>query len=286
MSYHPTTRVDTYGGPAVSGAFTWNKFLLAKWVDILMISPGGGGSSGGLTAGTLGGGNGAQGGAIAYYSLPAAMLPLTVAVFVGAGGIAGIWAGAGSVAGGPGGNCTFGNFMAVYGGTNAFSNINNKGFFSPSSDTVVPVWGLDGGQGQAVTAGNAAAAMGGAGGGKGGAITALVAAAGVAGGDVGIPANQRIPGRTVILAGGAAGAIGAAGGNGGSLAVGGMDMFGGSGGGGGGASTTIAVAGGKGGDGGWPGGAGGGGGSIAAPATVAGNGGAGANGFILVITHF
>lgn len=288
MSYQPTTIINSYGGPASSGAFTWNKFLNAVWIDILMIAPGGGGNSGGLTAGTLAGAPGAQGGGIAYYSIPAAMLPNTVAINVGAGGIGGIFiGGGGQVAGGQGGNCTFGNFMVVYGGVNSFGNLTNKGFFSVNrtSGGIAPSWGLDGAFGQQASAVNAAAAMAAAGGSNGGAINAGVAAAGIIGGDVGIPVAQRVPGRNVILAGGTAGAVGVAGGDGGSLAVGGFDIMGGSGGGGGGASSTIAVPGGKGGNGGWPGGGGAGGGNIFAPATVAGNGGNGANGFILVITH-
>ena len=135
MSLHPTSRVDKYGGPASSGAFTWNNYLLAKWIEVFMISAGGGSQGGGLAA-TLAGGVGtagvAGGGAIAYYFFPAAMLGLTVAIQVGAGGPGGagaIVAGSGSL-GTPGGNSSFGNFIVYGGQVGAGATTPNKGMFA------------------------------------------------------------------------------------------------------------------------------------------------------------
>lgn len=287
MSFKSTTRTDIYGGPAASGAFVWNKYLGAKWIDVFIIGSGGGASSGAVlvAASTQVPSNSGQGGAIAYYSFPAAMLGLTVNVVVGAGGAGGISGGAGVVVGGKGGDSSFGNLVVIGGQGPTLPNSVNFGQFHQNAASVNPARGLDGGGGGTVgsSASNVASTVAAGGGGGGGAANAGVPSVGIAGGAVG---QNLISGRVVSLPGGTSGALGSAGGPGGSDAVGGVSVFGGSGGGGGGGSVIIAVPAGAGGAGGWPGGGGGGGGHAIAPATVAGNGGAGANAFIFVVTHF
>lgn len=285
-------------------------------VEVICIGAGGGGGGGASSVSTLkNGGSGGGGGAVTRALYPAANLPGTVTVDVGAGGTGGAGGAAGAGASGTPGNdgsgpSNFGTYQtAGCGGggrggatTNSAGGGGGSGAHSAvgtaAGDPAVTsnATGSAGGQTGSGSAGTCAD-WGGAGG--AGASTSQIRAGGSSiyggpgGGEGGDVASNNTGG-----AGGAGGTTssyavgggGTAGGGGGSPTAGGngTDMTGpwcGDAGGGGGAGSAVAGA--DGGDGGTGAGGGGGGSSSSATSSAAGaTGGDGGDGRVIVITYF
>lgn len=282
--------IQTFGGPNTSGSFTWVKPANAKLILVRIIGAGSGGASGICRATSVlrTGGGGGAGGAAAIQLIPAADLPASVAVTVGAG-----------TAGGIGTNNPAANHAnALFGGPSFFGNYRANGGGSTNGTTAAT--GLSGSVFSllaAAAAGNGGAGntTGGAGvnaaiqpshfiatGGGGGASAAAGNTTGANGGSGGDRLATAAPlGYGVLLAGGtggvSGGAVAGAGNN--------QDQSIAAGTGGGGGAYATGANGGNGGNGGWPGGGGGGGGA-ADDGFTAGSGGRGANGFVQVITYF
>jgi len=283
-----TVDIQTFGGPASSGSFTWTKPAGAKMVHVRAIGGGGGGCGGAVqsTAIVRAGGAGGGGGASSYFIIPADELGSTVAINVGAGGAgsAGRSTVGSATTASSGGVSSFGNYRAFNGngGTSATGgggfvgtlfNILNSGGAAAGGNSSTTTGVAGGGN----TSGSFLALGGGGGGGAGaGATTA------VAGGAGGSRTNSTVPASySATLAGGSGGTtagVAATNGTNGDVAY-----AGGTGGGGGFYRTAQAT--GNGANGGWPGGGGGGGGA-SDNTYLSGSGGNGANGVVIVTTYF
>lgn len=117
----PNTQLFTSSG-------VWTKPADAQWVRVILCG-GGGGGGGGARAGagsgdTILGGNGGGGGGISFIDIPASLLPSTVPVTIGAGGIGGSGGTSGSAAtaGSAGGTSTFGDILSAEGGAASSGN--------------------------------------------------------------------------------------------------------------------------------------------------------------------
>lgn len=284
--------IQTFGGPSTSGSFTWVKPANAKLVLVRIIGAGSGGASGICRATSVlrTGGGGGAGGAAAIQLIPAADLPATVAVTVGAGTVGGV-----------GTNNTAANHAnAVQGGASFFGSYRANGGGATNGTTAAT--GLSGSvfslvAGAAAGNGGSGNTTGGAGanaaiqpshfvgtGGGGGGSAAAGSVAGANGGTGGDRLATVIPlGYGVLLAGGVPGISGGSGSSGGTGNNQDQSIAAGTGGGGG--AYATGANGGNGGQGGWPGGGGGGGGA-ADDGFTAGSGGRGGHGMVQVITYF
>lgn len=284
--------IQTFGGPSTSGSFTWVKPANAKLVLVRIIGAGSGGASGICRATSVlrTGGGGGAGGAAAIQLIPAADLPATVAVTVGAGTVGGV--GTSNTAAShanavQGGASFFGNYRAngggVTNGTTAATGLSGSVF-----SLVAGAPAGNGGAGNTTGGAGANAAIQpshfvGTGGGGGGSAAAGNTN-GANGGDGGSRLATAAPlGYGVLLAGGTGGVSGGSGSFGG--AGNDQDQSAAAGTGGGGGAYATGANGGTGGQGGWPGGGGGGGGA-ADDGFTAGSGGRGGHGMVQVITYF
>jgi hypothetical protein len=279
--------IQTFGGPASSGTFTWTKPAGAKLVQLRLLGAGGGGGGGlcTITANTRTGGGGGGGGPTAYFLIPASELDSTVTVVVGAGGAGGAGRDTvGSASAGSNGSITsFGKYRVFSGngssGTGAGSGFSGTLFQISNTTSSGPGGAGAAGTGTAGTGFTSGQFLGTGGGGGGGAAGGVTTAS--PGGAGGSRTNGTVPtSYTDVLAGGAAGTAGGNGTNGTD-----QDVPFASGTGGGGGSYATAQATGNGGNGGWPGG-GGGGGAASDNTFMSGTGGNGANGAVIVITYF
>lgn len=273
MSLKPSIRVDKFNA---GGAFTWNKFLGAKYVIIQLIGGGGGGGNGAVSApgSTVGVAAGAGGGYGELF-ISAAQLGTTEVVNVGAGGAAGA----------DGGESSFGKYIFVRGGkSSGLATAQGAGYpgssVSATQNGLQQVGGSAGSNGTNGGAGTLGAGGGGSGGGSSSAIAAIAPGAG--GGS--LIASVVTGGNSIAgaFAGQVGGLLGAPNGGNGIVFVT-DEAIGGAGGGGG--ALQIAGNGGTGGNGAKPGGGGGGGGN-AFTGFTAGAGGAGADGLVIVTTYF
>ena len=280
--------IQTFGGPASSGSFTWTKPAGAKMVHVRAFGGGGGGCGGACAATTASraGGAGGGGGSSSYFIIPADELGATVSVIVGGGGSGS--AGRSTVGSGTtassGSHSSFGNYRTQFGagGSSATGGAGALGTLFNMQGAVTSTAGGNSSTSNGTTGvsiSNGQFVPLGGGGGAGAAANVTTNSSGGTGGvrSFGIaPASY-----TVVLAGGAGGTAGVA------EATNGVDgdivYAGGSGGGGG--YYRTANTGGNGGNGGWPGGGGGGGGS-SDTGFLSGAGGSGANGKVIVTTYF
>ena len=274
MSLRTTIRTDIY---SAAGNYTWNLFQGAKKVFVQIIAGGSGGIDGTVIApGALTGPGGGQGGGYGEIELLATVMPSTVSLTVGAGGLHG------STYNG-GGNSNFGKYLFVRGG--GTSGLNGGGAGYPGVNVTATMQAASFTGGSFTTSGPSprGGASGGQGGGFTNATTPIAPLIGFSIGPRGGVSNTtpgiNDTGPFTPQVGGAPGAPN------GSPGIGfdGVSPYGGSGGGGG--LSSIAANGGNGGNGGFPGG-GGGGGSIAFTGFIAGIGGNGADGIIVVTTYF
>ena len=268
--------VDTQIFSTAGGSTSWQKPNGAKLVTIQLLGGGGGGGSGrkDSTGGVdRSGGAGGGGGGYLHVCVPAAALPDTVFVSVGAGGDGG-GAQTGTPAdgnsGSQGGSTIFGNFIALGGaggaGGSTTSRTGGLGTLSANNGGIGSV--SSGGAGLPTTTASSFS-PGGAGGAGGGGVNSSGTAGGGNGG-----------GRSSILGlpGGGAGNNG----NDNTNAINGIFAVG-SGGGGGAASVSGTAA--SGGNGGFPS-SGGGGGGATQNGPASGAGGRGGDGIAVIITHF
>lgn len=284
---------------------TWTKPGNASFVLVECWGGGGGGTSGQAIGTSLpnfaNGGSGGGGSAKTWLMFPAALLPSTVSVTIGAGGTGGVspapnGSNQSQVSGTNGGTTTFGSYLLCVGG---FANGNGS---SVSNDGINPTpvlnsaYGIGGSATQIVPppySGSGGEFGGGSGGGLnyqgpysgGGSIWG--SAGGASGGAInnstiqsggtgGLPGNAN--GASYLNGGG-----GAAGGSSGNNGTNGQQQIWGSGGGGGGGGASSTAAGGNGGNGG-TGGGGGGGGGATLRTYRSGSGGNGGNGCCRVYT--
>lgn len=282
-AYHAAEPVNpalatTAGGPNLqtfTTSGTWTKPAGATTVTVVAIGAGGGGGSGALTApGTAAVAGGAGGsGSVSRISIPASILPNTVAVAVGVGGAGGtaVTAAGNGVNGGSGTATNF-NFFAYAPGGSAGAGGTTSGNGGAGGLSM-----FNGGNGgSASTTGlaglNGSASNGAAGGsGGGGGVTAAGAASNGGSGALALANGPSGVGSGGTAPGGVGGAPG------GQPVGSGLPTHGS--GGGAGAVTGVAGAGGNG----ARYGAGGGGGG-ASTGTSSGPGGTGSDGFVLVIT--
>ena len=282
--------IQTFGSPTTSGTFTWTKPAGAQIVEVFLWAPGNNGQYGArqpTTVARTGGGGGGAGGFI-YGKINADSLGSTETVTIPAGnlsaagrttnGVAGgnaNWAG-----GGLGLPATFGPFRAAggaFGSTTIGSNVYGVAVLNVGAGTTGGTT-----NGPSATSQNRVARLFPLGGGAGGGANANVTTSTTGGNGGGYTATNFDCGTRTAIAGGAGGNTTTApnGGNGVSASGTGYEQ-GGTGGGGG--AYRTGQNGGNGGNGGWPGGGGGGGGA-ADEGFTSGSGGAGANGFLVVIT--
>jgi hypothetical protein len=292
----PSVDIQTFGGPASSGTFTWTKPAGAKWLSIWLIggsSGGGGGAMYASTSGRSGGHGGIAGTMSVFHEIPADEFGDTVEVIVGAGGVGG----AARTTQGNGNNSTIGNgssFGGVYrtpntaiaqGGTTTGSLGGTSGIawgsFGANSiflSVTSSAGNTTNGSNAADNAGRYFPYMGGGGGGNAANVTGEKNGGKGAGKT---SAAVNLFGMGYAVASGAGG-LGLTGTNGGNGTDSGYLLMYGTGGGGG--AMTAAGVGTNGGNGGWPGGGGGGGGA-GTNGQVSGAGGNGANGFVLIRTY-
>jgi hypothetical protein len=285
--------IQTFGSSTTSGTFTWTKPAGAKWVEVHMWGAGGGGGGGSVYPTTLGrtGGGGGGAGAYSFWRINAEELASTETVVVapGASGGAGRASNGGNGTAGSGYGATrtkFSYYMCGNGagggagssssggaGAGSFStpyvtfNVSSNGGASSttSASSSVPSsypWQATGGGAGAGQAANVTT-------GRNGAAAAVIYQAGTS-----------YCGLVTQVSGGAGGTISTAPTDGVTAT---SLMFSGTGGGGG--RYLTATVGQNGANGGWPAGGGGGGGAADNDFFPAGNGGNGANGFVVVITY-
>jgi hypothetical protein len=265
---------------------TWTKPAGAVAVEVHVISGGGGGASGRKGgAGTVApGGGGGGGGSYSIRSFAATLLGPTEAVTVGPGGAGGVAQtnnNANGLLGGPGGNSSFGSWVATTGGGGAQAVTTASGPAGASSSSRAIFLGANGGAGSvgASPGTNGVNSIAGAAGGGGGGGLTLTTPTPIAGGAGGCALASFITGG-IAPAGTAGGGNGQAG-----PAATANTAIPGSGGAGGGSSTSAAN-GGNGGAGGLYGGGGGGGGAGLDNVNNSGAGGNGAPGIVIVTTYF
>jgi hypothetical protein len=290
--------IQTFGSSTTSGTFTWTKPAGAKWVKFILIGGGGGGASGARQATTVGagGGGGGCGGTSLYWEASANEFGSTETVTVGSGGT-GANSNAGdntNGSGGIGGNFTiFGPYRTPGGaaGNGGTSTVGGTGgttrfsllMFYELANRAGGTGGFASNPSNAQSNQSPQIFVATGGGGGAGRSTALTSKPGAAGGSV-IAASPFTGGITTAVAGGSGGnTSGAPNGSVGVSATSSQLTRAGTGGGGG--AFVLSSAGGTGGAGGWPGG-GGGGGSASDNGFASGAGGAGANGFAVIITYF
>ena len=285
--------VQTFGSSSTAGSFTWTKPTGAKWVEFFLFAGGGGGGSGARqSTGTLRAGGGAgAGGTTCKGRVNAAYLGSTETVEVGAGGAGGAAVTANSTNGNPGSAGTdsrFYLFKAVGGNFGAAGTTTSPSAAGASRsslyDGAIASQGVggDGRSASGLAGSNITNALSGSGGGGGAGALAggTTAANGGAGGSFATLTTSASLISTI--AGGSAGT------SAGVAATAGTSMttqYAMAGTGGGGGYYITATAGGTGGAGGWPSGGGGGGGA-SDNSFASGAGGAGANGFVVIITYF
>jgi len=261
---------------------TWTKPTGARSVDVLCIAAGGGGASGRVNAGQIGGGGGAGGGLTFRTQIPASSLGVTETVTVGAGGTGGTAVtgpNAQGISGTAGGDSSFGTLPQVYaGGGNGGSGTGSSGTGGGGNGRNVNP-GAGGGTSSIASAGGAGGsnAIAAAGGGSGGGCN-LSGTWLIGGNGQWVLGNNAIGGQAI---GGQT--EGASGTNGNS-----MGTFFHAGGGAGGGAGGVTVNAGRGGTGGLYGGGGGGGGCQGTQGSVltSGAGGNGAQGIVIVTTYF
>lgn len=273
----PTAVVQTF---TTSGV--WTKPANAKVVEVVAIGGGSGGGSGrkGLSTAVRSGGGGGSGAAYSSNKFDATLLPTTVEVTVGAGGIGGAAIIANSTNGNNGTNggaSSFGVFITAQGG-----NFGGAGTATTSTGGGTAGNGYQSGSQGAGSSGASAGV-----GGQGNVSPNVLSATGGASGGGISASNNAFAGATggsktlgMNVAGGIAGAIGMSGGNGN------VSPFGGSGSGAGGGGASITGNGGNGGNGGDYGGGGGGGGASTDNVGNSGAGGNGGAGVVIVTTYF
>jgi len=279
--------IQTFGSPTSSGTFSWTKPEGAKMVEVLLWSAGNNGQYGARAATTAArsGGSGGGAGGFIYAKINADSLASTETVTIPPGNnnaATGL-----SSNGNAGGNINwanntlFGPYRAVGGATSSFD------IGSVMFGTFVAVGrgaGGSTGNGTSATSQNRVMRLIPLGGGGGGGAAANVTTSTTGGSGGGFTATGFDSGIIPATAGGAGGNTTTApnGGNGVSATT--TYDQGGTGGGGG--AYRTGQNGGNGGAGGWPGGGGGGGAACDdVPGLVSGAGGAGANGFAVVITY-
>lgn len=252
--------VQSFGSPTSSGTFTWTKPTGAKWVEVLLVGPGGAGGSGARLATTSArsGGGGGSGGSIFYGRINADFLGATETVIVGAGQPGGAAVTTDTTTGNSGTNgvnTRFSIFISGFG--NAGSGGTTASGFSGtvrSSNSFSTLFNSGGGAAGATTSGGSATNQQiisiipqGGGGGAGAAANNTTAAAGGSGGA--ILTGSSSAGLLTSIAGGAGGTTaGVAATNGTSHTT--QYVLGGTGGGGG--AYRTGQPGGAGGNGGWP----------------------------------
>lgn len=283
--------IQSFGGAASSGTFTWTKPANAKQVHVFMWGGGGSGGSGACaaTSSSRGGGAGGGGGTFFYGIIPPEQLNATESVVVGAGGAAaaGVTSGNGNV-GNTGGNSTFKIWRAVGGNPGQPGTTSGGGasaaarlsyvFFANISAGASGAGALGTPQpGSNGTSQHSAPTGGGGGAGQLASGTGIVV--GGAGGSLSFALNNA--GLDSTIAGGTGGnPSGPVAATAGTTTA--NSYVAGTGGGGGYYRTAFAGA--NGGAGGWPGGGGGGGGACDTGFT-SGIGAAGANGRVVIITY-
>lgn len=283
------TTAATGGGTATdvqvfTSSGTWTKPAGAVSVNIQLFGAGGGGSSGqknnNTTIARVAGGGGC-GGSYLNASIRALDLGATEYVSIGLGGSGGAGQttnGGSQIAGTPGGNTTFGSFIALGGVAGQANGTAGTGGLQANPGGSASGTGSTGAAGTPSLV-TVLAAYGGAGGAGGGGLTSTsVTSAGGAGGRS----------HALNLAGGAAGAQSngpANAGAGGAGLSAPSNIFAAGSGGGGGGGAKGGGSGGAGGVGGFPAGGGGGGGATEDGAT-SGAGGAGGAGFAIITTYF
>ena len=290
--------IQTFGGPESSGTFTdgWVKPAGAKWVEVHMWGAGGGGGSGAVyptTSGRTGGGGGAAG-AYLFWKIPADSLGSTETVVVATGGAGGAArtsnGGNGNAGVSPGSTLAsrtkFWKYATGNGNGGGGGTINSSGTAQAGFSTPYVTFNVSAGGGASTTTGAASgtpssyiwqATGGGAGAGQAANVT--TSRSGAAGGVL-YAISGGYSGLHTQVSGGGGGTISAAPTNG----VTAVDItFSGTGGGGG--RYITATVGQNGANGGWPAGGGGGGGAVDNDFFPSGAGGAGANGFVVVVTY-
>jgi hypothetical protein len=280
------TIASTGGTSANIQVFTssgiWTKPTGAKVCNVVCIGGGGGGGSGRKTANGIAGsgGGGGAGGGFSQRLLDAALLGSTEAVTIGAGGAGGGSISANSTNGAngvAGGTSSFGAYVfsgGGGGGGGGTTSAGTTGSIANQRTFFLGGAGGAGGQGAGSTPTNSQAGAGGGGGGGGFTTTP----AGNIGGNGGTSLASFASG-----GGGTGGTTGSANGVAGSSVIASQPFPGG--GGGGGAALTATNSG-SGGAGGLYGGGGGGGGASLDGIGNSGAGGNGADGIVVVITHF
>jgi hypothetical protein len=287
--------IQTFGSSTTSGTFTngWVKPAGAKWVEVHMWGAGGGGGGGSVypttTNRTGGGGGGA--GAYSFWRINAEELASTETVVVapGASGGAGRASNGGNGTAGSGYGATrtmFSYFMCGNGAGGGAGSSSSGGGGAGSFSTPYVTFNVssNGGASSTTSASSSApssfpwqATGGGAGAGQAANVTTARNGAAAA---VIYQAGTNYCGLVTQVSGGAGGTISTAPTDGVTAT---RLMFSGTGGGGG--RYLTATVGQNGANGGWPAGGGGGGGAADNDFFPAGNGGNGANGFVVVITY-
>jgi hypothetical protein len=292
--------IQTFGSSTTSGTYSgasgWQKPAGAKWVEFYLFGAGGAGGAGmqNVTTAARSGGGGGGAGSVCYGIISATNLASQETVVVGAGGAGGTPAASGSnggAGGAPSSNTTFSSFRAVSG------NSGNGGSTTTASGGAGRLWSFlyantaaqaGGGAGNTSAGGNVNSYPGNftipmpGGGGSGAAANSTTSQNGGFAGGHSVVATTS--GLNVAIAAGSNGNASTS-----TAATAGTSATtnytqGGTGGGGGFYKTATGGSVLNGGAGGWPGGGGGGGGASDSGFT-AGAGGAGANGFVVVVTH-
>lgn len=280
----PGTKVDVFN--ASSSVQSWTKPAGCKYVEVIVQAGGGGGGAGrrGATDTIRVGGGGGGGGGRTVMQLPADTLPANVPVFVGLGGVGGAALASDNSTGG---NGVAGN-SSRFGGAGISDCFVGAQFGPGGAGGGLAAGGTAGGTGFGLfNAGGGGAAsqsglyglagvnqMGGGGGGAGGGITGAGGNTPAGGQSGGFPLSNYIG----TTAGVGANTIG----NDGISSPAGLYIPGKAGSGGG---ASITGAAGRGGHGGLYGAGGGGGGASLNP-NMSGSGGNGADGIVVVISHF
>lgn len=276
--------IQTFGSSSSSGTFTWTKPSGAKLVEVFLWGAGNNGEFGARqpTTSSRSGGDGGGGASVVYGKINASELGSTESVVIGAGNAS---AAGRTTNGNKGGNATwaseskFGPYRAQGGataGTNISSNIYGVAISSVGTGATGQA-----GTGNSATSRNNIMRLPAMGGGGGGGAAANVTTAAAGGSGAGFTNTGFDAGLVTAVAGGAGGTTaGVAAGNG----VSATNEYNRGGTGGGGGYYRTGENGGNGGNGGWPGGGGGGGGA-ADEGFTSGSGGAGANGFAVIITY-